>query len=186
MQKTVPLYSECDLVALLVKKDIRAFSYLYDNYSAAMYGVIFKAVGNEETSQDLLQDVFVKIWKNIDRYDAGKGRLFTWMLNIARNTSFDHLRTNRHEILELSSINDIAANNQNVFFGFDNNDVKELVSMLKSEQKIIIELVYWQGYTHEEAAERLKLPLGTIKTRVRTALRNLRFILLPPPTAVLC
>lgn len=92
------IYAEGDLVMLLVKQGLRAYSYLYDHYSKALYGVIFKLVKKEEVAQYLLQDVFVKIWKSAGQYDASKGRFFTWMLNIAR-------RTQPHEMVELSTIN---------------------------------------------------------------------------------
>ena len=99
----LPKYDEGELVEMLRLQDRKAFSYLYDNYSDALYGVVLKLVRTEETAQDLLQEIFVKIWKNIAQYDVGKGRLFTWMLNIARNTSIDYLRVNRPEIQDIES-----------------------------------------------------------------------------------
>ncbi|WP_428661731.1 RNA polymerase sigma factor [Runella sp.] len=168
------IYAEGDLVMLLTKQDLRAYSYLYDHYSKALYGVIFKLVKKEEVAQDLLQDVFVKIWKNAGQYDTSKGRFFTWMLNIARNTGRDYLRTQQHEMVELSTVDYLMDAPDNVFRGFDCHDVKELICRLKEDYKVVIEMVYWQGYTHEETALRLKLPLGTVKTRVRKALNKLR------------
>ena len=170
------LYLECDLIAQLVKQDRQAFNYLYDNYSAALYGVVFKIVKNEEIAQDLLQDTFVKIWKNCEQHDPEKGRFFTWMMHIARNICFDYLRTNRPETVDLIAVGDILENNQIIFPNIENNELEELISQLKKEQKVLIEMVYWEGYSHQETANRLKLPLGTVKTRVRDALKKLRFI----------
>src|SRR5215212_4004292 len=88
-----PTYGEHELVALLQKRDQKAFAYLYENYSAALYGIVHSIVADRESSNDVLQNVFVNIWKKIESYDASKGRLFTWMLNIARNASIDTLRS---------------------------------------------------------------------------------------------
>lgn len=117
-------YPECDLVVLLAKKDLPAFNYLYDHYSAALYGVILKIVKREDVAQDLLQDVFVKIWKRVGQYDVQKGRLFTWMLNIARNTGLDYLRTQQHELMDLPTADQLMEDSQNAFRGFAGNDVK--------------------------------------------------------------
>jgi RNA polymerase sigma factor (sigma-70 family) len=170
----IPKLNEGELLEMLRRQDRKAFNYLYDNYSDALYGVVLKVVRTEETAQDLLQEIFVKIWKNIAQYDAGKGRLFTWMLNIARNTSIDYLRVNRLEIQDIDSAVYVVESNQTIYNELDAKELREVVSLLKPEQQTLIEMVYWGGYTHEEAAQRLEMPLGTVKTRVRSALRDLR------------
>lgn len=173
----MPKYDEGELVDMLRRQDRKAFNYLYDNYSDALYGVVLKVVRTEETAQDLLQEIFVKIWKNIAQYDVGKGRLFTWMLNIARNTSIDYLRVNRPEIQDIDSAVYVVESNQAIFNNEpDVEELREVVTQLKPEQQTLIEMVYWGGYTHEETAQRLEMPLGTVKTRVRSALRDLRKI----------
>lgn len=170
----LPKYDEGELVEMLRSQDRKAFNYLYDNYSDALYGVVLKVVRTEETAQDLLQEIFVKIWKNITQYDVGKGRLFTWMLNIARNTSIDYLRVNRPEIQDIESAVYWVEEHQEIYNDLDAKELREIVSQLKPEQQTLIEMVYWGGYTHEETAQRLEMPLGTVKTRVRSALRDLR------------
>lgn len=170
----MPKYNEGELLEMLRRQDRKAFNYLYDNYSDALYGVVLKVVRTEETAQDLLQEIFVKIWKNIAQYDASKGRLFTWMLNIARNTSIDYLRVNRLEIQDIDSAVYSVEQNQTIYEDLSGKELREIVSQLKPEQQTLIEMVYWGGYTHEEAAQRLEMPLGTVKTRVRSALRDLR------------
>ncbi len=172
----LPKYDEGELVEMLRRQDRKAFNYLYDNYSDALYGVVLKVVRTEETAQDLLQEIFVKIWKNITQYDVGKGRLFTWMLNIARNTSIDYLRVNRPEIQDIESAVYWVEEHQEIYNELDAKELKEIVSQLKPEQQTLIDMVYWGGYTHEETAQRLEMPLGTVKTRVRSALRDLRKI----------
>jgi RNA polymerase sigma factor (sigma-70 family) len=169
-------YSEEDLVSLLQKEDKVAFSYLYDNYSAALYGIILKILNqDEEAAEDILQDVFIKIWKKIAFYDSKKGTLFTWMLNIARNTAIDKIRS-----LKSISIQSIDYNVHNVDrlhqqkSAEDNIGIKEMVNKLKPDYKSIIDLAYFSGYTQEEISKELNLPLGTVKTRARAALIELR------------
>jgi RNA polymerase sigma-70 factor, ECF subfamily len=166
-----------ELLELLRLRDRQGFSILYDRYSTALFGVICKIVKIEEEAENLLQDTFVKIWKNIELYNASKGSLFTWILNIARNTAIDFLRSKKHQQRSQSlsmdeySTSKISANNH------DNHEyigVKDLVNKLDNPYRAVIDLVYFEGYTHEEAAEHLQIPLGTLKTRVRTAMRELR------------
>src|SRR5258705_3632734 len=88
-----PKHTEPELVALLKERLQSAFNYLYDNYSGALYGVIVSIIQDKELSNDVLQEVFIKIWRQIEQYDPAKGRLFTWMINICRNASIDTLRS---------------------------------------------------------------------------------------------
>ena len=106
-------------------------------------GVVLKVVRTEETAQDLLQEIFVKIWKNIAQYDASKGRLFTWMLNIARNTSIDYLRVNRLEIQDIDSAVYSVEQNQSIYDELTGKELREIVAQLKPEQQSLIEMVYW-------------------------------------------
>ncbi len=172
-------YNEEELVSLLKQNDKPAFSYLYDNYSASLYGVILRILNNDaELSEDILQVTFVKIWKNFESYDKSKGALFTWMLNIARNTAIDKLRT-----VKRYSIHSITENVNQVDsrYSYSNNidkiGVKEIIQKLKPEHKEIIDMAYFGGYTQEEISDQLKLPLGTVKTRARMALIELRKIM---------
>ena len=86
-------YSEEILVVQLQSKDQQAFSYLYDNYSGALNGVIYRLVEDKELAEDILQEAFIKIWNNFSSYDTTKGRLFTWLLNLTRNLTIDTLRS---------------------------------------------------------------------------------------------
>jgi RNA polymerase sigma-70 factor, ECF subfamily len=174
-------YAEFELVSLLKRKDERAYNYLYDNYSAALYGVIMKVVNIEETASDVLQEVFVKIWRNIESYDQQKGKLFTWMLNIARNTAIDTVRSksykNDQKIRELG--NDVHVNNAplTATIKIDHIGLQKVLEQLTEEQRLLIDLAYFKGYTQEEISKELEVPLGTVKTRIRNALLRLRDIL---------
>ena len=175
---TKPLYEEPELVAALRRKDDAAFGYLYDHYAAALYGVIRQIVVDGEMSNDVLQETFVNIWRKIALYDEGKGRLFTWMLNIARNAAIDKTRSKGfQQSSRLQPIGDSETLQPSVKPGVDEYGLKKLLWKLKDEQRLLIDLSYFQGYTHEQIAKALDMPLGTVKTRIRTALSQLRNLL---------
>ncbi|HZH01649.1 MAG TPA: sigma-70 family RNA polymerase sigma factor [Flavisolibacter sp.] len=171
-------YEEQELVALLKAKDNQAFSYLYDNYAGALCGVVKQIVGDMELANDVLQEVFVSIWRKIDTYDASKGRLFTWMLNIARNAAIDKTRSKNYQVgLKVQSFDGNEYNHPVVRPGFDDFGLKKQLQKLKDEQRLLVDLSYYQGYTHEQIAKALNIPLGTVKTRLRSALSQLRTLL---------
>lgn len=147
-------------------------------YSGALLGVISRIVQPIELAEDLLQETFVKIWNSAASYDPAKGRLFTWMMNVARNLSIDKLRSkefkNASKNQELENNVDFIDEQKKVSFNADILGLKDMVTQLKPELKQVLDLVYFGGYTHAEAAEELNLPLGTVKTRVRMAILELR------------
>jgi RNA polymerase sigma-70 factor (ECF subfamily) len=170
--------SEEELVLALRRKEKIAAEALYDMYSASLYGVILRIVNDEAVAEDILQETFVKIWHSFGSYNTDKGRLFTWMVNIARNLSIDKTRSkdfkNQSKNQELEN-NVLSIDEQrNTVYQPELLGIKELVSTLKPEQKSILDLIYFKGYTHVEAAEELGIPLGTIKTRLRMAILQLR------------
>ncbi len=174
------LNTEQELVASLKEKNQQAFSYLYDNYAAALYGVIMKMLNKEEAAKDLLQEVFLKIWRNIDSYDAGKGKLYTWMLNIARNASIDVLRSSSfNQEKKISAIENNVNDNSALTTSIktDHVGLKQIVAGLKEDHKQIIDLAYFKGYTQEEIAKELNIPVGTVKTRTRSALMQLKSLM---------
>jgi RNA polymerase sigma-70 factor (ECF subfamily) len=169
-------YSEQELVALLQQRNEKAFSYLYDNYSGALLGTINAIVLDNEIANDVLQNVFVNIWKKIESYDTAKGRLFTWMLNIARNASIDEVRSKGYRD---SKKNEHIADDGDVPGAvtgpaIDDVGLRKVLSKLKGELRVLVDLSYFQGYTHEEISKVMNIPLGTVKTRIRSALTQLR------------
>lgn len=170
-------YEEHELIASLRKKDDEAFSYLYEHYSGALYGVIKQIVGDIELSNDVLQETFVNIWRRIESYDETKGRLFTWMLNVARNAAIDKTRSKGFQQSQLQIPLDGEVIQASVRSGIDDYGLKRLILKLKDEQRLLIDLSYFQGYTHEQIATALHIPLGTVKTRIRSALTQLRALL---------
>jgi len=175
-------YSEEELVLLLKTGDQSAFSYLYDNYAGALNTVICKLISDQHLAEDILQEAFVKIWNNFSSYDATKGRLFTWMLNITRNLTIDTIRSKGYKSQAKIQNSDIAVttvnNNSNENDKFDALGLREQTMQLKEEQKNVIDLAYFEGFTQEEISKKLGIPLGTVKTRIRSGISVLKKLLL--------
>lgn len=177
----VKKYSEEELVYLLKRKDQAAFAFLYDNYSGALFGIIYKMLENRELAEDVLQEAFVKIWNNFSNYDSMKGRLFTWMLNITRNLTIDTIRSKGYKKQgkiqnSENSVNNIS-DKANTAESFDALGIRKHLTLLKNDQKQIIDLAYFEGLTQDEISKKLEIPLGTVKTRMRTAIIELRKVL---------
>lgn len=173
--------AEQDLVSGLRQKSQQSLNYLYDNYSAALYGVIFRVVNHQEVAEEVLQDVFLKIWNKVEGYDPTKGKLFTWMLNIARNQAID--RTRSKEISKTRKTDDLAYlvnkvdRTQNAELPVDAIGLPEVLERLPEGQRFVIEHLYLKGYSQSELAEEFNIPLGTVKTRLRLGMIELRSIL---------
>ncbi len=170
-----------NLLNLLQQKSERGFSQLYDNYADALFSVTYQIVKNKEIAEDLLQDIFVKIWKKIDTYHEARGTLYTWMLNIARNTSIDFVRSQKNRFYQHFVHDDILLNESyqrgNNIENADHLDyiaIKNKAAKLDQKYADVIDLIYFEGYTYEQVAIILNLPLGTVKTRGRNALTILK------------
>jgi len=170
--------SEEELVLALQRREKIAVEALYDMYSASLFGVIVRIVNDEALAEDILQDTFIKVWNSFPSYSTEKGRLFTWMVNIARNLAIDKIRSkdfkNQTKNQELENNVTFIDEQRNTVYKPELLGVRDLVEQLKPEQKSILDLVYFKGYTHVEAADELGVPLGTIKTRLRAAITQLR------------
>jgi len=172
-------YGELELVKLLQQQNEKAFAYLYDHYAAALYGIINSIVTNREIANDVLQVVFVNIWKKIESYDSQKGRLFTWMLNIARNAAIDEIRSKGFRASQKNQplTENVDANIEIALPEGTDVGLKKILMKLKDEWRVLIDLSYFQGCTHEEIAKALNIPLGTVKTRIRSALIYLKTVI---------
>ena len=177
-RKTKISLTEEELVLALKNREKIAVEALYDMYSSSLYGVISRIITDTATAEDVLQETFVKIWHSFSSYSTEKGRLFTWMVNIARNLAIDKIRSkdykNQNKNQELENNVTFIDEQRNTVYKPELMGIKDLVQTLKPDQKIILELVYFKGYTHVEAADELGIPLGTIKTRLRMAIQELR------------
>ncbi|MEP5614367.1 MAG: sigma-70 family RNA polymerase sigma factor [Cyclobacteriaceae bacterium] len=169
------------LVKEIQERRPEALNYLYDNYSSAIYGSILRIVTDEDIAKEVLQDAFMKFWDKIDKYDPSKGRFFTWMINISRNLSIDKLRSK--ELKKAQKTDDLGDYvNDTKSAGSTHQDIdgigmKEAMRGLRDEEKFVLEMVYFKGYTQSEIEKEFGIPLGTIKTRLRMALVNMRKIL---------
>lgn len=171
-------YEEYELVRLLREKDESAYSYLYDHYSGSLFGVINQIISDRELCYDVLQETFINVWRRIETYNEVKGRLFTWMLHIARNAAIDKVRSkNYQQTLRHQTINSDDNFEPSVRPGVDDVGLKKVLFRLKEEQRSLIDLSFYKGFTHEQIATAMHIPLGTVKTRIRSALIELRSIL---------
>ncbi len=140
--------------------------------------MILRIVRNEPVAEEILQDVFVKIWDKIESYDTSKGRLFTWMLNIARNHAIDKTRSKEiNKEKKTSGIGNVVSkidNQEYIEQRVEGIGVKDILKPLPEEQKFIVEKLYFEGYSQSEVAEEFNIPLGTVKTRLRLAMQQLR------------
>ena len=162
-------------IARLQKQDQAVIGELYDAYGGALYGVVLRIVQSPELARQVLQDTFVKVWRNGTSYDTTKGRLFTWMVNIARNTAIDATRTAHfQQRRKTGSLDPLVHNPGGHAVNPEHIGVREIVGRLDEKYRLLIELMYFQGYTQEEAAEETGIPIGTIKTRLRYAIGELR------------
>lgn len=168
---------ESTIIQHLLNEEKEAISLIYANYSDALFGIISRIIPDPEVSSEVLQDTFLKIWKNSLKYDVTKGKLFTWMAQIARNSAIDTLRSGKYQ--RSSKTDELPV------FVYDNVDLSEnmnvedsglrkQINALDQKHKEVIHLLYFMGYSQSEAAKKLELPLGTLKTRARTAIIELR------------
>ncbi len=169
------------LIIGLQAQDSSVLKLIYEKYASALYGVITRLVNDDHLAEDVLQEAFLKIWNNAASYEAEKGRLFTWMMNICRNAAIDKLRSKGVKNSKQTSSDEtvLLENPTKIYDDIkpDTIGLKELVDKLKPEWKQLVDLIYFKGYTHQEVAEELNMPLGTVKTRLRSAITELRNII---------
>jgi RNA polymerase sigma-70 factor (ECF subfamily) len=180
MPNNEKMMSDEELVTLLQNHRERAIRPILDKYGDALFGVVLKIVQVQEIAEDVMQESFVKVWKNADAYDATKGRLFTWLVNIVRYTAIDKIRTVKFkENRKTVSLDRTVYENEQLSEEMEIRDVglRKVIATLEEKYQKLIDLLYLQGYTQSEAAEALNIPLGTVKTRSKAAISQLRTLL---------
>lgn len=172
------VYTEIELVSGLRRHDNDAYRYLYMHYRGALYNLILQIIPEQETAADVLQEVFITVSRKIDMYSESKGRLFTWLVKMTRNTAINKLRSklyrSQQQNEDLAIYAEVVEGNSPVSFDVNHIGLRQQVHGLREDYKNVIELSYYNGYTHEEIAKTLNIPLGTVKTRLRSALIELR------------
>ena len=172
------LTDESALIRLIVQRDQTALSELYGRYGRAVYGLAFRVVQNSTLAEEVTQDTFLKVWNQPETWDPVKGKLISWLLTIARYTAIDRLRREQRrpmgaaldDILEVVGSKALADDPA----WQDGRLLRSLIARLPPDQIEVIELAFYQGMTHSEMADHLRLPLGTVKTRVRLGLQKLK------------
>ncbi|MBE2268996.1 MAG: sigma-70 family RNA polymerase sigma factor [Anaerolinea sp.] len=171
---------QVDDIALMQRiagRDQQAFMELYEKYGKAVFSLAYRIVNNSVLAEEIAQDTFLKVWHQPNRWDSDKGRLKSWLLTIAQFTAIDRLRQERRQPAVLpDALEDNAetVHLPDTFAWQEGSALKQLVAQLPRDQSALIELAFFQGMTHTEIADQLKLPLGTVKTRLRGGLRRLR------------
>lgn len=159
------------------KNSDQALKFLMDQYGNSLFGVVNRILGDSQLAEDALQDGFIKIWKNLKEFNPDKASLFTWMFAIVRNSAIDIGRreTNR----KIQSLDSSVYNTTSLSVESEISDIglMQKINRLEPKYKELIDLLYLKGYTQQEVADHLGIPLGTVKTRANAALKMLRGIL---------
>lgn len=182
------LEAEIELLKRVSQGDQRSFGELYDRFASVLFSTAYRMLKNQEAAEDVLQDVFIQIWRKAPLYDPARGRPLTWAVTLTRNKAIDMLRSTQRR----SSLQEAAQQDLERFEQFDDKSffdsvtseetsrlVREAIQRLSRQQRDAIELAFFSSLTHTEISERLKVPLGTIKARIRRGMMALRDIIDP-------
>jgi RNA polymerase sigma-70 factor, ECF subfamily len=172
---------DATLVSRLLQKDVRAFEQLYDRHSRAIYGLVLRILQQVGTAEEVVQDVFLQLWRNAAQYDSSRGPFVPWLFTLARNRALDTLRLKserqrRHED-QVDELPPVAAAPEYEKVLDEKRraaKVRALMAALNPQQKRAIELAYFEGLSHTEIAAALKEPLGTVKSWIRHGLLRLK------------
>lgn len=176
---------DVQLLQAIVRRDQDALLTLYRLYGNPVYSLALRILRQPHWAEEVTQDIFLKVWQNPERWNPALGQFASWLLTITRNGAIDRLRKERRQLFDLLSLELEEELEQHTVIGqsklhtdsplwYDGQHLANLLSQLPPEQQTLIELAFYQGYTHSELSESLSLPLGTVKTRLRTGLQRLR------------
>jgi RNA polymerase sigma-70 factor, ECF subfamily len=169
-----------DLISLVEAADAEAFATLYDRHSRAAFSLAYRMMGERQASEDLAQDAFLKVWRGASSYRADRGSVRTWILSIVHNRGIDQIRSQASRRRTQEKIEASAPRSQpseafaETLRNSQRDQVREALDTLPPEQLKILELAYFSGYTHVEISDLLRLPLGTVKGRMRLGLKKIR------------
>ena len=178
---------ELELIKQIAKKDHKALSELYDLYRSFLFGLIIKIVKKREESEEVLQEVFVQVWDKANTFDYQKGNVYVWLVTLTRNKAIDKIRSKSYRnsnlnsdiedysmYLEAESVNGLSYTLHNERSKF----LQDALNQIPAEQRELLELAYFKGYSQSDLAEKLELPLGTVKTRMRSGMKKLQSIVI--------
>jgi RNA polymerase sigma-70 factor (ECF subfamily) len=173
--------SDTALVHRLLQRDVRAFEQLYDRHSRIVYGLVLRILQQASTSEEVVQDVFLQLWRNAGQYQSGRGPFVPWLLTLARNRALDNLRLKSErqrrredQTEELPAIAQAPEYEKALDEKRRAEVVRSLIGALSAQQKKAIEMAYFEGLSHSEIAAALQEPLGTVKSWIRNGLLRLK------------
>jgi RNA polymerase sigma-70 factor (ECF subfamily) len=175
---------DIELMAKVAGRDQTAFEQIYDRYAPVVYTMVLRIVKTPEIAEDLLQEIFLAIWNKSTTFSEARGSVYTWVMSLARNRSFDFIKSKEHtsrgpglderSVLSLPDTAHMADPLNAAISSEHEGRMREGLALLGKEQRTIIELSYYEGFTQAQISEKLGLPLGTVKTWMRQALMTLR------------
>jgi RNA polymerase sigma-70 factor (ECF subfamily) len=174
------LYADEDLMPLVEVGDAEAFAALYDRHGRMAYSLAYRMMGEKQAAEDVVQEAFIKVWRSAGGYRAERGSVRTWILSIVHNCGIDQIRSHASRGRMQDKVEASAPTSEpseafaETWRNTQQEQVREALNTLPQEQLKILELAYFSGYTHVEIAERLELPLGTVKGRMRLGLQKIR------------
>ncbi len=168
------------IVYLLADQDKKALTLIFENYGSLLLNVIMRVVKDRMMAEDVLQQVLIKIWNNSGSFNSDKGSIFTWLVSISRNAAIDKTRSKDFRLtqesersVELVNITEKKSSEDY----FEKMYLTQLVNQLPEVQRRLINMSYFEGYSHKEISDKLDMPLGTVKTRIRLAINHLRGVI---------
>ncbi len=180
------LEAEVELLRRIGQGDRRSFEALYDRFSGLLFSTCYRVLNNQEAAEDTLQDVFIQIWEKAPFYDPARGKPLSWAVTLTRNKAIDRLRSAQRR----QRLQENMQSESETFDQFDDGSsfdavasvetsklVRETITQLSNDQRVAIELAFFSSLTQMEIAERLNVPLGTVKARIRRGMVKLRDVL---------
>lgn len=169
---------DIELMGRIAARDQQAMGMLYDQYGKAVYSLAYRILQNATLAEEVTQDTFLKVWEQTTRWDAQRGKLSSWLLKITQFGAIDRLRReHRQPMLHPDPIEDtdeITLIDRNAAMWQDGTILRQLITQLPPEQAALIDLAFFHGMSHGEIADATKIPLGTVKTRLRSGIQHLR------------
>jgi len=169
------------LIQLIAQKDSNALEMLYDRYEQVIYSFAYQIVKDSMAAEEVMQELFLRVWNNAGQIDFGKGKLLTWMFAVTRNLAIDHLRKRSSRLpqqsadsADMGQIQDHTTLTEDIVeLQMAGEQIRDALQGLSRDQQQVMDMIYYQGYTQQEVANLAAIPLGTVKGRVRLAMKQL-------------
>jgi len=174
-------FDDVDLITMISQGDSTALDQLYERYHRLIFSIAINSIGDHALAEEITLDIFTRVWQKANQYRPEKAQVSTWLVSMTRNRCIDMLRRQRarreHQRVDWAEVQSVpgkANPEASAALRMQKQRVREAVHQLPSDQREALALAFFKGYTHREVAEQLELPLGTVKTRIRLAMKKLR------------